>query len=55
MPSLNPLPLVTIRATEAQRDALRDEADRRGVSQSALVRQALAAAGVPLWAAAEQR
>ena len=43
-------PVFAIRATPAQRMALRSEAERRGVTQSDLVRQALAAAGVPLWA-----
>ena len=43
-----------IRATPSQRTALREEAQRRGLTQSDLVRQALGAAGVPLWAAAEQ-
>ena len=43
-------PVFAIRATPAQRMALKSEAERRGVTQSDLVRQALAAAGVPLWA-----
>lgn len=45
----------TIRATPSQRDAIKAEAERRGMTQSDLVRQALASAGVPLWGAAEQQ
>ena len=43
-----------IRATPSQKQALKAEAELRGLTQSQLVRQALGAAGVPLWAAAEQ-
>jgi hypothetical protein len=43
-----------IRATPSQKQALKDEAVRRGLTQSQLVRQALGAAGVPHWATAEQ-
>jgi hypothetical protein len=42
-----------IRATPSQKQALKTEAELRGLTQSQLVRQALGAAGVPLWAAAE--
>jgi hypothetical protein len=55
VPSRNRYPLVTIRASDPQRDALRTEAERRGMTQAELIRQALTAAGVPLWGAAEQR
>ena len=41
-----------IRATPSQKQALKAEAELRGLTQSQLVRQALGAAGVPLWAAA---
>ena len=47
-------PVFAIRATPAQRLALKSEAERRGVTQSDLVRSALAAAGVPLWGSSEQ-
>ena len=43
-----------IRATPSQKQALKAEAQLRGLTQSQLVREALGAAGVPLWAAAEQ-
>ena len=54
----NPMPrerlrdgtIFSIRATPAQKQALVTEAERRGMSQSDLVRQALTDAGVPLWA-----
>ena len=39
-----------IRATPSQKQALKAEAELRGMSQSDLVRQALTDAGVPLWA-----
>ena len=57
MPSdtLRPGKMFTIRATPSERDAIKAEAQRRGITQADLVRQALSAAGVPLWAAAEQR
>jgi predicted HicB family RNase H-like nuclease len=42
--------IFSIRATPAQKQALVTEAERRGMSQSDLVRQALTDAGVPLWA-----
>ena len=53
--TLRPGNMFTIRATPSQRDAIKAEAERRGMTQAALVRQALSAAGVPLWGAAEQR
>lgn len=56
MPSKNPVTgtVFAIRATPSQKQALKVEAERRGLTQSQLVRQALGAAGVPLWAAAGQ-
>ena len=45
----------TVRASHAQRASLQAEAERRGTTMSGLVRDALGAAGVPLWAASEQR
>lgn len=42
--------IFSIRATPAQKQALVAEAERRGMSQSDLVRKALTDAGVPLWA-----
>ena len=54
MPSKNPVTgtVFAIRATPSQKQALKTEAELRGLTQSQLVRQALGAAGVPLWAAA---
>lgn len=42
-------PVFSIKASPEQRAALRSEAQRRGVSQSDLVRAGLTAVGVPLW------
>jgi hypothetical protein len=47
--------LLTLKITPPERQTLRNEAARRGVTQADLVRQALSAAGVPLWGAAVQR
>jgi hypothetical protein len=54
MPSKNPVTgtVFAIRATPSQKLALKEEAERRGLTQSQLVRQALGNEGVPLWAAA---
>jgi hypothetical protein len=41
-------PLVTIRATEPERALIRQEAARRGLTQSDLIRGALESCGVPL-------
>ena len=41
-------PLVTWRATESERALIRNEAGRRGMTQSDLIRSALEASGVPL-------
>jgi hypothetical protein len=41
-------PLITLRATESERALIRNEADRRGMSQAELIRAALEASGVPL-------
>jgi hypothetical protein len=43
---------LTIRTTPEERVALRVEAQRRGISQTSLVKQALISAGVPLQSAA---
>lgn len=41
-------PLVTVRTVEADRQRLREAAAARGISVSDLIRQALAAQGVPI-------
>ena len=41
-------PMVTIRTPEADRQKLRDAAAARGVTVTELIRQSLAAAGVPI-------
>lgn len=47
--------LLTLKITPPERQSLREEAARRGMTQAALVRQGLDAVGVPLWGAAAQR
>jgi uncharacterized protein (DUF1778 family) len=47
-------PVLSIRATPAERVAIRSAAASRGVSQSDLIRGALVAAGVPIRASAKQ-
>jgi uncharacterized protein (DUF1778 family) len=47
-------PVLTIRATPAERVAIRSAAASRGVTQSDLIRGALVAAGVPIRASGRQ-